>query len=116
MLTAWKAGEHGKKRKRVSSRFILQHDMRGFICRHSDFSPMCPTHSKCYSINMLSHSLSISAAKAEEQDRCLYGFPFPLCLIHTLRERMKEAYVSLRVLEMKERKRLVSLATELLER
>lgn len=90
--------------------------MRGFICRHSDFSPMCPTHSKCYSINMLSHSLSISAAKAEEQDRCLYGFPFPLCLIHTLRERMKEAYVSLRVLEMKERKRLVSLATELLER
>lgn len=29
---------------------------------------------------------------------------------------MKEAYVSLRVLEMKERKRLVSLATELVER
>lgn len=112
-LQRWSVGSLGSKRAWEKDKAHEQwlhpkHNVRGFIWSYSDFSPICPTWAQ-------SAAASTCSLQHKEQDRCLHGFPSPLSLIHTLRERMEEAHVSLLVLEMRERKRLLSLATDLKE-
>lgn len=106
-LTVDSLESKSREEKRVSSCFILKYDIRGFI--HSNCTvisaPCVPNVHRMHSIGALPHSLSSSTAKAEEQDRCLFVFPFPLRLIHTLTERMEQACITLLVLETREKKR-----------